>query len=540
MHGAIVAVGGLPYNQGMISQGIAQWVSENVVNKWLVNPSLRIAVAMVLLFFVITSALAHQLQPLTNSPDEMVTRAFVHEYEATSALRIPAPVVAVEEGLAPRSVSFREGAYVPATFYGMLVLYGGVAKVLGVKVFWILTPLIASIACLAFFGLVRRVWGDRIAMTSVMLLCLHPAWWYYTARGLYPNVLVVSLIIIGLWLVLIEPMRSAGRVLVMRVANHVLGMGVLALAAFVRPVEMVWVGLLLLAAAIIYRAWKDRVLVWIWGTALIVCMGVVGLYPGILGSVSGYVIALPSFLDALFPFGIHPRLVLHNMWNIGFLSLGFVGVVSAGALGVVLVRWILARALFTTERGKYILLTLAWIWYPILMYGSWIVRDNPTPELVTIGSSFFRYWLPVFVVVLPFVAYVLWRVFERFRSEGRRYMAGIWMGFFVCWFGASMLTGASGVDGFASLLRERDAVVAVRERVLARVPESSVIIVDKWDKHFWPARTVTRVRKSLAVDQWFFGLVLRADESQQLAGATGGRVVEVDRFGTHALYHIEK
>ncbi len=523
----------------MIAQGVAQIVSEKVVRRWLINPSLRLAVAMVLLFLVGTSALSHRLQSFTNSPDEMVARAFIHAYATTGSLRIPAPDIAIQEGLAPRSVSIDGDAYVPATFYGLLVLYGGFAAVMGEQVLWIVTPLLVSIACLAFYGLLQRMWGERIAMTSVLLFCLHPAVWYYTARGLYPNMVVLSLVLIGLWCIVAEPVAVWWRSVWARVLSQGIGMALLALAAWVRPIEMVWVALLLIAAACVTRAWKDPVLLWTWTVMVVGGLIVLVTVPS-LGALGGYVVPEMSVWQTFFPFGIHPRLILHNVWTVGVGVLGFIGVVTIGVSVLVAARFVRTRALLRTARGRYIAVTAAWIWYPVVLYGSWAVQDNPTAGLVTIGTSYLRYWLPVFVATLPLIAYALWRVFERYRSEGTRYMAGIWMGFFVLWCAASVISGVFGSDGIAAVLRERDAVRAIQTRVLERVPEASVMLVDKWDKHFWPSRTVTRVRKPLPTDVWFFGLVLRDDEAVGMARTMEGRVIEVQRFGSHALYHIER
>jgi len=41
----------------------------------------------------------------------------------------------------------------------------------------------------------------------------------------------------------------------------------------------------------------------------------------------------------------------------------------------------------------------------ILYYGSWNFHDNPDPSKITIGNSYTRYWLPIYLGLIPLASY---------------------------------------------------------------------------------------------------------------------------------------
>ena len=40
----------------------------------------------------------------------------------------------------------------------------------------------------------------------------------------------------------------------------------------------------------------------------------------------------------------------------------------------------------------------------IFYYGSWQFNDNPDPNRFTIGNSYTRYWLPIYLMMMPIAA----------------------------------------------------------------------------------------------------------------------------------------
>ena len=88
----------------------------------------------------------------------------------------------------------------------------------------------------------------------------------------------------------------------------------------------------------------------------------------------------------------------------------------------------------------------------ILFYGSWSIRDNPDPSAVTIGSSYLRYRLPIFVIsVLP-VAWGLERIWSRPRVG--RLLATV------------AIAAVATVSGLSVLWAPQEGLLAIREYLI--------------------------------------------------------------------------
>jgi hypothetical protein len=127
----------------------------------------------------------------------------------------------------------------------------------------------------------------------------------------------------------------------------------------------------------------------------------------------------------------------------------------------------------------------AWL---ILFYGSWTIHDNPDPNAVTIGSSYLRYWLPIYVFSTLPVAWLAARAADILGGlRGRAFLA-----FFL------MLAALSGAtDVFCApqegLLATRAGIRSDREKaevIFGATPADSVIVVDRADKYLFPERRV--------------------------------------------------
>jgi len=53
----------------------------------------------------------------------------------------------------------------------------------------------------------------------------------------------------------------------------------------------------------------------------------------------------------------------------------------------------------------------------VLYYGSWDFHDNPDPNSFTIGNSYTRYWLPIYLYAIPLVSLFLFRFFNGFFAR---------------------------------------------------------------------------------------------------------------------------
>jgi hypothetical protein len=79
---------------------------------------------------------------------------------------------------------------------------------------------------------------------------------------------------------------------------------------------------------------------------------------------------------------------------------------------------------FGKPRKKYLVYVLVWGILSVILvlyYGSWRFTDNPNAASYTIGNSYTRYWLPMYLMAIPLVAlaieFVLKGFFFLFRKH---------------------------------------------------------------------------------------------------------------------------
>ncbi len=528
------------------------------------SPALAIVVLTGLMFLVGTGLFAGELSPVMNSPDENVNLVFSRQFAEDYSLSLGVSEVdttsefVVEYGLAPRSVSFSGVKYVPATFWGLPIFYGGIISVLGDGLVWYLTPLLIFLAGLAFYSLVKKCWGERVAMVSGVLFYLHPIVWLYSVRGLFNNELFLALLMFALWFTFVRPLKFKSskfkKFQWLKIINDVLGFVFVGAALFVRAAEALWVIPGFILVWLLIKGWKYWVstLTWI----------VLGLVPvvlmfgkGVVVFAAGYVINFNSFVQALFPFGLHFRQIATTVWQYLFSLSGFIFVICFLGGLYILFRLIKIKKLFGSKQGVY-LLSLVVLLYPILLYGSWVIHDNPTVGMVTVGNSYMRYWLPVLVFIIPLGAQFLVSMFKYFLKVDKKYSAIIWTGFFVLWIVQSLYLFYLSPDAYYEVRQQNIFAKNVKAQVLAQVSEDSVLITDRWDKVFWPDRIVGRdlfsektfgALKQFVSSQdsdksngfYYFGLKFRDEEFVRLdeKNILANQVQEFEN--NHVLYELK-
>jgi len=476
------------------------------------------------------------------SPDETANHWFIRTFAQTGKFHIADPLnTALDGRIHPRSMAVIGQDIVPVGFLGLPTLYGLFASVLGMGIVPFLTPVIALCAVFAFRALVCRWFDERIANITTLLFLFHPALWYYTARFLMPNVLFVSLLIFSAALWFVRPFKRGW--------SPVLS-GVLAgLAIFVRASEAYWVGALVVALAI-----------WKWNTLkkgdlwLFVMGGIVGLLPFFLmnaltyGSplTTGY--TLPVAVEnagtagetgqsghALFPFGLDWAASARHIVGYGLALFWWMSALAA--VGFV-------RA-WKSHRAYAIAFVCLALWLGV-WYGSWTIHDNPDPTQVTIANSYVRYWLPVFVLSVPFAALALVWLSDRFgRALLPACMAcvmglGVW---------GTFLSGQDGLFQAAETLRRSEVI---SDRVLSQIEPESVMIVDRSDKLFFPHRVVYPLRSEATyalmprivelVPLYYYGITFPTEDLEYLNGKKlkemGLQIELVEHFSNESLYKL--
>ncbi|MBI4457379.1 hypothetical protein HY633_00255 [Candidatus Uhrbacteria bacterium] len=447
-----------------------------------------------------------------NSPDESANAYFASVFAESGRLWfLEALNFEGEDMIHPRSMRVVDHFTVPGGFLGLPLLYGAAAKAVGLGAIFYITPLLAVLAALAWGALAGRWFGARIGVFSGALLLAHPAWWYESARTLMPNVPFLALLIFGAAMFWLRPFsayfaRHAYRGLVAPYLDDIFAGMLVGLALFVRPSEAYWLAVGGLAAAVVLRRdlpWK-RLIVAVVSMALAFAPTFIlnqAIYGNPLASGYGSAFAgvsteqpsagrgsalLGSATPYLFPLGLAPRTALRNAFTYGIAFFPWWSALVAAAL-VALVRQARRRRP-SKPAVAYAAVAAAVSCWLLLFYGSWIFHDNPDPGAVTIGSSYLRYWLPIFVFSTVPVAWLASAGLDRLPAKRRLAAAAIGLAAFFAVSAATVFTAPQ-----EGLLAVRASLVGFEKtaaEIFELTPKKSLIVVDRADKFLFPERSV--------------------------------------------------
>lgn len=424
------------------------------------------------------------------SPDENSLATFARTFATTGTFQIPEPGNSVGEPvIGPRSAVAVGAVLTPGGFLGLPVLAGAATVIFGNGILPLLTPVLALLCVFFLWDIMRVCWKDEtLADIAAALLLLLPAFWYYSARALMPNVPFVTFLALAVWAAAAARMRGWW--------GGVLCGAALGTALAIRLVEAPWV---LVAAGVLLLVHRERLgRAFLAGAAAGLLLLLAGLaavqwatygYPFATGYTVGGFPSAPISAEeelaraatwfipsTLFPFGVHPRAILRNVAWYGVAL--FPWVAAFTLVGVAAVRKELRRP--GVWRTTLILFLTIGTWLAIL-YGSWRFHDNPDPSLITIGNSYVRYWLPVFLLALPFMAAAVRACTPRWRI--------------VTLCAVALVSARLVFFGHDGILPTRHALEESAEKriiVLENTQENAIIIVDRADKFLFPHRRVVQ------------------------------------------------
>jgi lipopolysaccharide export LptBFGC system permease protein LptF len=257
-----------------------------------------------------------------------------------------------------------------------------------------------------------------------------------------------------------------------------------------------------------------------------------------------------GWMSFLFPFGLHVpasgKHVLEYLFSLfWWLS----------ALAILGLPMVVANSDQKTRRARrtYAVISILLAIMLGIWYGSWTFADNPDPTQITIANSYVRYWLPLFLLSTPFIASTILWVGARAQTKMARFILTAIVLVFTIWLNVRIvfLEGQDAIINTVAVLNESRTI---RVRVLSRVPEKSVIIVDRADKIFFPHRHVIyplRDEKTYAliptivdrVPLYYYGVTLPQKDLAYLnqKKLPDGIAIEfVESFGIESLYLLSK
>ena len=494
------------------------------------------------LLFLFYSFLAFKSPGKFTSPDETANFYFIKQFAGNLSFKVAEPLNGTAPIVAPRSIMVQKDGLAPGSFLGMPLFYGIVGWFFGQWIILFLTPLFSVIAVFVFYKLINIIFDRRTALISAGLMAIHPAFWYYTARGMFHNAFFLDLLIIGFYF-LTKTLTQKVTSYRLQVTSYFLAGLFIGGAVAVRTSEVIWIAVLLLAVVIIFRKLIDwRIGIWIALIGMIISMiPILHQNQKLYGSAltfsytvgaeraevavkaadkafgSANIIAktfdnISGLIEkAIFPFGIHWDNIFANLWNYGiwlvwsFALLTLFGLITLGKkVSVSLLVWlkVFVHRYFTkmkphndtsrenhNPQSVYFFLYLFLSIYLILYYGSWKISDNVLgQDAVSLEQSYARYWLPLYVFGLPFAAYflnVIFKIWEnKFRAVQRNGL--IWLAVFLLFnFSVSSAVLERNV-GLAKIRENTVEYKEVADKTKRLIESNAIIAAGKADKVFFP------------------------------------------------------
>ncbi len=141
------------------------------------------------------------------SPDETANAFFSRNFSQTGLFSVSDPLNGeFADALHPRSIVVRSAILMPGSFLGLPFFYGVLSYIFGDWILLLLTPLLAIFTALALRRVFAVFFSQKVSDISSILFLIHPAVWYYSARGLMHNVLFVCLLIFGAYFFFCRPL----------------------------------------------------------------------------------------------------------------------------------------------------------------------------------------------------------------------------------------------------------------------------------------------------------------------------------------------
>lgn len=479
-----------------------------------------------------------------NSPDETANYFFTKNFSETGDPAVFEPLNLNSHDLVhPRSFRSDWGWLKPISFLGIILIFGQIAAWAGVWIIPYLTPIFAALGIICFFGLVKRLFSERIALISAFLLATFPVYIYYTVRSMFHNILFIVFVIIGFYFLsyLLDKKYVYARRHFFSLKprlNIYLGFLLVflsglffGLALMTRASELIWLGPLLFVIWIfnIRRAGFLKPIIFVLGAFLALIpafyynqilysspfYGGYGemnrsladisqagknlVVTSAVLSASTYKHFADTLLKNIFYFGFNLKLSIkafyYYFWNMfsWLLFLGFWGTIMLVADG------------FFRFKRRYLVYLLGLILTSVILifyYGSWQFNDNPDPKSFTIGNSYTRYWLPIYLFFIPLASLFIVRLSRVALEPGIKdkyhlYRLPIfWVNalqmvvVLVIAFSSIIFVMFGSEEGLAYLASNNYSAKVSSARVIELTEPQAVIVTQYHDKYLFPERKV--------------------------------------------------
>ncbi len=479
---------------------------------------------------------------ISNQPDEMANYFFIKELVIAHSFGWYEPLnEIVSSQVHARSMTVINARLEPIGFPFFIVLVSVFAfvstMIFGTSFFNILVislvPLLAVASNFLLYEMVRRVWNERVALISSILLFLLPSWWYWASRPFQHVIPFIFFVLLGLYgLLRIEGAKVTREKLCYTVVS---ALGI-SCALAIRPTELIWVVGLYGYIVYLIRAHisKQQIIVWS-GTIAFVALLFFVVQDAFYGSpfasgyvkpsaegVAGSVLAggqgVSFFRAFFFPFGIDIMTAVKTVYHYFFLLFNS------------WVLWAFVSFLFILARGektirKYSVVYCILSVYLVLWYGSWNFSDNLL-GVPSVGSSQARYFMPIYIGMVPLIAYFCDRILITF-SRTRQILA-ISVLLLVFSLASHSAVFQSLPEGLITIKNTLRGNGQKQVDIYTHVPEYGLVVTRYGDKYLFPGRKVMirteetiwaySVKQLLEIGMpvWWYDLELKSEEQEEL------------------------
>jgi len=444
--------------------------------------------------FLVYAFLAFVHPQRYSSPDEAANYFFAKQWSESLDPRLQIPFEVVRSDfLHPRSMISVGGLISPISFIGFPLFAGMVARIFTPASIPFVTPVLAALGIVCFYALLHRLHSRFFALAGAALLAFHPAYWYNATRSLFHNSGFVALLLAAAYLLVAAAQQKEKK-------YFILGGLALGFATSFRTSEIIWMFLAALVLFLFY--WKvffQRGWLLTGGMFLLVLVPIFSFntvffgHPLQFGYGAAESVAVgvgtekPSndVLATLFPFGVHLERSILIAWQ--YLGKFFFWFTPFILVGVIV---FLASVIQKTTHERKIAFLVPWSWialvsslWLIVLYGSWDFWEYQGQQELILGSSYLRYWLPIYVLTIPYCILGLQWFTERIAAlRSRGFVLGIVLMIFFSW-GMVYDAPLYGLTTVHNELTQSDEMFAKMRAVL---PADAVVISGKADKVLFP------------------------------------------------------
>ncbi|MBI2458935.1 MAG: glycosyltransferase family 39 protein [Parcubacteria group bacterium] len=443
------------------------------------------------------------------SPDETANYNFTKLYAQENQLAIFEKYnILANDVMHPRSARSDSGWLKPVSFLGLILIYGKIASLAGYKALPFLTPFFAALGIIFYYLLIKEIFGRRNALLSALILTVFPPFVYYSARSMFHNTLFVVLLIVSLYLACLSIKKKPA----MAIFSAGLSGAFLGLAIITRSSELIWLiplwliiwlfnfkkfgltKLMIFLAGLLFALlpalyWNKILYQSYWrGGYNEMNQSILNLADAsakIIKSPAAVKSGLTEIKNNFFHFGWRPLKSL-KMFYFYFVKM-FYWIFWPALFGFLL---LLSRIKKWRRRHyAYVIALFTAAAILISYYGSWDFHDNPDPKSRTIGNSYVRYWLPIYLGAIPLAVIFFIKLSGMFKKKILVYGWRALMVFLVFFLSLKFVLLGSD-EGLIKSARQQTAARAEYEQILNLTEPRAVIITKYHDKLLFPERKV--------------------------------------------------